>query len=236
MRVLQPRQIAFRVGGVPEVKPDDAVAADRLFESARREDPRLFDGPVVLVTASLEDDLADPLVLSWSAGRYRCLALRTLGYCISTLFVTALIPTMEGGVLVGRAAPHTAKAGLWQLPGGSVTPPPPGRPLDLSYLAAEASRELLEETSIELKPETFSLRAVSQGDHHNIGVCFSAAETDSADGSAIEPFISSQTDSEFSEVASVRTPAGAIRLGHSVDYLPHYLNLWRLGSPRCCAW
>jgi len=67
--------------------------------------------------------------------------------------------------LRSKKIPASPKAGLWQLPGGSVTPPPPGRALDLSYLAAEASRELLEETGIELKPQTLSLWAVSQGDH-----------------------------------------------------------------------
>jgi len=229
--VVQPRQLRLQVGDGPKVLPEDAVAADRLFESAKQENPRIFDGPVVLVTASSQDGLADPLMLSWSAGSYRSLALRRLGHRISTLFVTALITTKDGGVLVGRAAPHTAKAGLWQLPGGSVTPPPPGRALDLSYLAAEASRELLEETGIELKPQTLSLWAVSQGDHQNIGVCFRAAETDWVDVSVVELFIRLQIDAEFSEVASVRTAAGAAELGHGVDYLPQYLNLRRPGRP-----
>jgi len=61
--VVQPRQLRLQVGDGPKVLPEDAVAADRLFESAKQENPRIFDGPVVLVTASSQDGLADPLML-----------------------------------------------------------------------------------------------------------------------------------------------------------------------------
>lgn len=95
----------------------------------------------------------------------------------------------------------------------------------MAYLAAEASRELLEETGIHREPDTLALWAVSEGTHQNIGVCFRAVETGAVDVTAVRRFIGAQSDAEFSEVATVRTAAEAAKLGEGVDYLPHCLDL-----------
>jgi len=42
--VVQPRQLRLQVGDGPKVLPEDAVAADRLFESAKQENPRISKG------------------------------------------------------------------------------------------------------------------------------------------------------------------------------------------------
>ena len=226
----QPSDLWFERGDGPQVTHEETQAASRLFDAATPRNPGLFDGPLVLVDRCSFDVVSTRMVVWWSPSTYRALALRRFGYRISTLFVTVLVPTPGGTVLVGRAAPLTAKAGLWQFPGGSVTPPPSGTPLDIDHLATEASRELLEETGLWREPRSLSLWAVCRGDHHNVGVCFRAADMDVHELADVRDVVRTCNEPEFDKLAVVGTPTELAALGSSVDYVESCLRLYRSES------
>lgn len=226
----QPSDLQFERRDGPRVPHEEAQAADRLFDAARRRNPGLFDGPLVLVDRCSFEAVSSRMVVWWSPSTYRSLALRSFGYRISTLFVTVLVPTPGGAVLVGRAGPLTAKAGLWQFPGGSVTPPPTGTPVDVDHLAAEASRELLEETGLWRDPRSLSLWAVCRGDHDNVGVCFRAADMDVRQLADVRDFVRTRDEPELDQLAVVGTDAELAELGRSVDYVDPCLRLYRSES------
>ncbi len=228
--VGQPSELQFERGDGPRVAHEEAQAADRLFDAATRRNPGLFDGPLVLVERCSLEAISSRMVVWWSPSTYRTLALRRFGHRISTLFVTVLVPTFGGKVLVGRAGPLTAKAGLWQFPGGSVTPPPTGAPLDIDHLATEASRELLEETGLWREPRTLKLWAVCRGDHHNVGMCFRAADMDVRELADVRDFVTNCDEPEFDQLAAVRTGTELAALGRSVDYVEPCLRLYRSES------
>ena len=228
--VGQPSELQFERGDGPRVAHEEAQAADRLFDAATRRNPGLFDGPLVLVERCSLEAISSRMVVWWSPSTYRTLAQRPFGHRISTLFGTGLVPTFGGKVLVGRAGPLTAKAGLWQFPGGSVTPPPTGAPLDIDHLATEASRELLEETGLWREPRTLKLWAVCRGDHHNVGMCFRAADMDVRELADVRDFVTNCDEPEFDQLAAVRTGTELAALGRSVDYVEPCLRLYRSES------
>jgi 8-oxo-dGTP pyrophosphatase MutT (NUDIX family) len=151
------------------------------------------------------------------------------------LFVTVLLPTCNGGVLVARAAQGTAKAGLWQLPGGSVLPPDDTSKLDIAHLAIEASRELFEETGIRRQADGLQLWAVSQGEHGNVGVCFRAHPADANESERARDYIKSDEDSELQELAVVGSLSDLDGIASSaVDYVIPCVSLF-VGSPHRLA-
>lgn len=158
------------------ITPDQRVAMNAVWDAATRENPNLFDGPVVVCTA-VEQHPPAALRISWARATYRIHALRRVPGATSwhpSLFVTALQPTPEGSLLVGQMSSSTAAPRRWQLPGGSVEPPPDHEILDLDWLQRQASRELEEETGVEVQPAELGLWTVTRGHDGNIGVHFLA--------------------------------------------------------------
>lgn len=207
----------------PVISAADASEVDQLFRSARGRNPALFDGPIALAR-DVQPARAGGLEIFWYPATYRALALRRLGYQISSLFVVVLLPTIEGGVVLARAAKGTAKEGLWQLPGGSVEPPRhDSEGLDVAYLAAEASRELAEETGIYRPAASLRLWAVSRGEHGNVGVSFVVAPVDSPAIDAARHHIARASLRELDSVIMVGDVADLESLeGNCADYVaPH---------------
>ncbi|MEU1800390.1 NUDIX domain-containing protein [Streptomyces sp. NPDC019937] len=159
----------------PPLPPRDAEARDRVWDMAVRANPALFDGPVV-ACGGLEWTDLHVLRLSWVRVTYRHYALRRVpgATALPSLFVNVVQPTDDGRVLAARMSPSTAAPGRWQLPGGSVEPPPDGAVLDTSALAGQAARELTEELGIGAAFEDLQPWVVTRGENGSIGLTYLA--------------------------------------------------------------
>ncbi|MFJ8076172.1 NUDIX hydrolase [Streptomyces sp. NPDC096176] len=159
----------------PPVPSRDAEARDRVWDMAVRANPALFDGPVV-ACGGLEWTGPRVLRLSWVRVTYRHYALRRVpgAAALPSLFVNVVQPTDDGRVLAARMSPSTAAPGRWQLPGGSVEPPPDGTVLDEPALAGQAARELLEELGNGVPPEDLKLWIVTRGGNGSVGLTYRA--------------------------------------------------------------
>ncbi|MFJ9729695.1 NUDIX hydrolase [Streptomyces sp. NPDC101209] len=159
----------------PQLPAEHRAARDRIWDELADANTALFDGPVVVCT-SLTRPHPHELHLGWARVTYRNFALRHVpgATALPSLFVDVLQPTDDGKLLIARMSTATAHPGRWHLPGGSVEQPDPGRPLDIASLRGNAARELLEELDIDTDPDALTLRAVTRGNHGNIGVHFAA--------------------------------------------------------------
>ncbi|MEU6483120.1 NUDIX hydrolase [Streptomyces sp. NPDC046887] len=210
----------------PPLTPQDAAARDRVWETAVRANPSLFDGPVV-ACGGLRWAGPRALRLSWVRVTYRHYALRRVpgASALSSLFVNVVQPTPDGRVVAARMSPSTAAPGRWQLPGGSVEPPQAGRALDESALAGQAARELAEELGIVAAATDLRLWGVTRGENGSVGLTYlapalpeaalragftTAGEADRVQGRA----------PELDNVALVRSPDELAGLaGPHADYL-----------------
>ncbi|WP_431995296.1 NUDIX hydrolase [Streptomyces griseoflavus] len=158
------------------LSPEDRRAMDAAWAAAVHANPTLFDGPVAGCTA-VEREEPRVLVLNWVRATYRYYVLRRVpgaGVRLPSLFVAVAQPSTDGRLLVGRMAPWTTSPGRWQLPGGSVEPPPEGELLDQDVLRRHAARELAEETGIDLPDDRLTLWQVTRGENGSVGVLFRA--------------------------------------------------------------
>lgn len=172
------------------------------------------------------------LVLFWARATYRYRALRRVSgtLSMSSLFVCVVQLTDDGRLLVGRMSSSKAAPGRWQLPGGSLEPPPHGEPLDLAALRSPAARELVEETGIDTPSEHLTLWLVTHGEHGNVGFLFQApvrpAQMLHQRFAALT--VSERTlgrEPELDQIAFVRSPAELAGLGNTlVDYLDPVVN------------
>ncbi|PWI11732.1 NUDIX hydrolase [Streptomyces sp. NWU339] len=160
----------------PQLSPEDRRAMDDAWDTAVRANPALFDGPVA-GCMGLEHDARDGLVLTWVRATYRFYVLRKLPGAtvrLPSLFVAVVQPVDDGRLLVGRMASWTTAPGRWQLPGGSVEPPPDGASLDLAALRHHAARELAEETGADTPADDLTPWQVTRGANGSVGVLFQA--------------------------------------------------------------
>ncbi|MEV5998997.1 NUDIX domain-containing protein [Streptomyces griseomycini] len=160
----------------PRLSPEDRQAMDDAWDAAVRANPALFDGPVVGCTG-LEREEPHGLVLTWVRATYRYYALRRVPGAtvrLPSLFVAVLQPADDGRLLVGRMASWTTSPGRWQLPGGSVEPPPDGEPLDPAALRRHAARELAEETGVDTPADALTLWRATRGANGSVGILFRA--------------------------------------------------------------
>ncbi|CAL9566508.1 hypothetical protein SUDANB15_04714 [Streptomyces sp. enrichment culture] len=160
----------------PRLSPEERRAMDDAWDAAVRANPALFDGPVAGCTG-LEREEPRGLVLTWVRATYRFYTLRRVPGStvrLPSLFVAVAQPADDGRLLVGRMAPWTTAPGRWQLPGGSVEPPPDGEPLDLPALRRHAARELTEETGSDTPAADLTLWQVTRGGNGSVGVLFQA--------------------------------------------------------------
>ncbi|MEW2242190.1 NUDIX domain-containing protein [Streptomyces sp. NPDC026666] len=228
MELFEVRDLRLEETAPPVLSAADRADRDRVWEEAVRHNPTLFDGPVVAVTG-LTREGPYGLRVSWTRTTYRHHALRRVRGATSwlpALFVSVVQPSTDGTVLVGRMASWTATPGRWQLPGGSVEPPPDGEDLDLTAVRGEAARELREETGITAPPESLSLCLATRST--SIGLIFKSrplppATLHTAHNSLAESHASGPHPPEFDEIALLRTPATSLPAGGTA-YLEHVLN------------
>ncbi|KOU37661.1 NUDIX hydrolase [Streptomyces sp. WM6378] len=210
----------------PPLSPQDESARDRAWDMAVQANPTLFDGPVV-ACAGLQWTGSTTLLLSWVRVTYRHYALRRVpgATALPSLFVNVVQPIDDGRVLAVRMSSSTAAPGRWQLPGGSVEPPPGDGVLDEVALAGQAARELAEELGIEAAPGVLRLWVVTRGENGSIGLTYLApplSETALREGfaaaSAAELALGGEP--ELDDIALVRSPAELACLsGPHADYL-----------------
>ncbi|WP_327325640.1 NUDIX hydrolase [Streptomyces sp. NBC_01210] len=211
----------------PRLSPEDRRAMDDAWDAAVLANPALFDGPVAACTG-LKREGPQSLALTWVRASYRLYALRGVpgaSVRLPSLFVAVAQPADDGRLLLGRMSPWTTSPGRWQLPGGSVDPPPDREPLDLAALRRHAARELAEETGIGTPSDDLTLWQVTRGANGSVGVLFQApphpvswlheryAALTSCERARCR-------DPELDRIALVRSPADLAGLtGPHVDYL-----------------
>jgi ADP-ribose pyrophosphatase YjhB (NUDIX family) len=221
--VLDAADVRFDEMPGPVLPPEMLSAIDDAWEVAVREDPFLFDGPVVLCrdvhrgVASLE--------VGWSRATYRYRAVRTIpgAPALSSVFVCVVQPTTDGRLLVGRMSATTATPGVQQFPGGNLEPARRGETLTLDALRRHAATELAEETGVQAGPADLDLWAVVRRANLNLGFFFMApALPEQVIRRGHEAVVRSESESEpeFDDISFVATPEELARLGaRSVDYL-----------------
>ncbi|MER8062765.1 MULTISPECIES: NUDIX hydrolase [unclassified Streptomyces] len=158
---------------------------------------------------------------------YRHYALRRVpgASALPSLFVNVVQPTTEGRVLAARMSPSTAAPGRWQLPGGSVEPPPIGEALDEAGLAGQAARELAEELGLTTPASALKLWAVTRGENGSVGVTYHApALTETAVRAAFAAVTADERaqgrEPELDDIALIRSPQELLGLpGPHADYL-----------------
>jgi 8-oxo-dGTP pyrophosphatase MutT (NUDIX family) len=223
----------------PLLSPEDRAAMDRVWDAATRDNPSLFDGPVVACTG-VEPDGPRSLILSWARVTYRYYALRQVpgAVALPSLFVTVVQPTQDGGLLAGRASSATAVPGRWTLPGGSVEPPDGAGTLDIAALRRHAAREQVEETGVDTACEDLTLWLVTRGVNGNIGVHFRAPSRPRSQLRDRFAQLVSQERAlgrvpELDQIAFIRTPAALAHLpGLHADHLEPIVTAWHAaGSP-----
>ncbi|AOP48082.1 NUDIX hydrolase [Streptomyces lydicus] len=225
--LLAVRRLRLVEAAAPPVPPEEQRAMHRAWDEAVHANPSLFDGPVA-ACAGLAPEGHHGFVVTWVRTTYRRHALRRVPgatACLPSLFVSVLQPTDDGRVLVGRMSSSTAAPGRWQLPGGSVEPPPAGEPLDVAALGRHAARELAEETGVELPAEDLTLWCLTRAENGTIGVQFLApARPASLLGERFTVLLSDGTargnDPELDRMALICSQADVTALGGTqVDYL-----------------
>ncbi|MCC0097670.1 NUDIX hydrolase [Streptomyces flavotricini] len=210
----------------PPLSPSDKAARDRVWNMAVQANPVLFDGPVVACSEMASTD-AHVLRLSWVRVTYRHYALRRVpgATALPSLFVNVVQPTDDGRVLVARMSALTAAPGRWQLPGGSVEPPPTGERLEEPGLAGQAARELAEELGLDAGAEALRLWAVTRGENGSVGLTYLApalaeAALRAAFAAATAAEHARGREPELDDIALVSSPKELAGLtGPHADYL-----------------
>ncbi|MGW1528067.1 NUDIX hydrolase [Streptomyces sp. NPDC002159] len=237
--LLDVRSIRFVETAAPWLSCEEQAALDRVWEDAVQANPNLFDGPVA-ACAGLEREDPHGLVITWARTTYRHYALRRVNGTarrLPALFVSALQPTEDGRLMVGRMSPATAAPGRWQLPGGSLEPPVGDGPLDLAALRGHAARELVEETGVDTPAEDLALWRVTLGAGGNVGALFTAPSRPvSLLHDRFQALVASEKalgrEPELDRFALVRSPADLARLaGPHVDYLEPVVRLYTAATP-----
>ncbi|GAB6897665.1 NUDIX hydrolase [Kineosporia succinea] len=225
---------------VPALAPhQEAALAERWGEGVHA-NPLMFDGPVVTVLGA-EPDGRGGLLVRWARATYRRHLLREMPEVTTPafLFVATAQPT-PAGVVVGRTAAWTSTgAGRWVIPGGTVEPPEPGRPLHEELIRQHAARELGEETGVEVPAPDLTRWAVLWAPNGNLGVCFGAPprpepEVRERFAALLADAVQRREEPELSAIDFVSTPADLARLdGTPAVALPALLE--RYASTRAGA-
>jgi 8-oxo-dGTP pyrophosphatase MutT (NUDIX family) len=221
----------------PCLSPADEAARDRVWEEAVQANPALFDGPAV-ACAGLQRPGPGVLHLDWVRVTYRHYALRRVpgATALPSLFVNVLQPTVDGRVLAARMSPSTAAPGRWQLPGGSVEPPPGGGRLEEPWLAGQAARELAEELGLHAGAEVLRLWAATRGENGSVGLTYLApARPEPAVRAAFDTAAAAERaqgrEPELDRIAFVRSPRELAGLtGLHADYLEPLVRRFADGS------
>ncbi|MBV9013161.1 MAG: hypothetical protein JO272_14130 [Pseudonocardiales bacterium] len=147
-----------------------------------------------------------------------------------TLFVSIIVPTTDGELILGRMSQQTSAPSVIQLPGGGVSVGPDQTQISHSDLTAVAVQETSEELGITLDPAGLRTRGViKRHSPPDIGVVFSteprARDSIQAAFAALRlRDLLAGIVSEFDELFAVspRTDLRSLsgRGDHVIDYLP----------------
>lgn len=237
MKLFDVRALHLVETAAPTLTAAQRAARDTAWNDAVRANPLLFDGPVVTCTGlrRADDGVA---TLSWARVKYRNFAVgRADGMqTLPSVFVAVVLPTEDGGVLVGRTSSMSASPGRLQLPGGSVEPPEGTHYLNAESCAQNAGRELAEEVGLVLPLSRLTLWALAQGEHGNVGILFRAPRLPEAViRQRFELLMQDESAAgrvpEFCEISFPGSPADLTDIGGSVaDHVGPVLERW---STRC---
>lgn len=194
--ILPESAASLRFEIVGELKPEGHVAAaiGHMWEELRRENPRLFDGPILLADG-LADGLADCHALLHDRliarrSTYRVLATAAhVGMQVRALGVQALVTGVDDRkvehVLMGRRGSQTrVYQGLWEnAPSGTIVPPPPGEKfIDWPHFSRALMDEGLEELGLNLSASNMGWMAlVDDGIAQSLDVVLSVLMHDPID-------------------------------------------------------
>jgi 8-oxo-dGTP pyrophosphatase MutT (NUDIX family) len=233
VRLFDVADVRFDEVAGPALSDDILGAIDSSWRESVRENPAVFDGPVVLC-ADLRQ-LSHGLEISWSRATYRYRAVRQISGApaLSSIFVCVLQPASDGRLLVGQMSESTSSPGLVQLPGGNLEPPPPGEELTIETLRRHASTELVEETGIRAYPDELTLWVVARTSNGNVGFFFLAPTLPAEfifeqHASVVTTDRQQGREPEFADVALIRDADDLDRLNsRSADYLRPLLDRFR---------
>ncbi len=224
------------VRGEPIPVPDAqeaAVAAS--WRTALERNPSLFNGPLVSpLSACVSDGVC---AVRWHHSDFAHYLFSRQNRdlpsvaAVGALFVSVVVPTMDGGLVVGRMSRQTSAPGVIQLPGGGVSIDPDQTEISQRDLTATAIQEASEELGITLDPAGLRISGVIQRQSPpDIGVVFS---TEPRSWDAVQAAFAALRARElqagvlpeFDELLAVSrgtdlTSTPAARGGHIIDYLP----------------
>lgn len=227
------RDVVFTEVPGPALSREIVAAVDSAWNAAVRDNPTLFDGPVVLCTALRE--LGSCLGVEWSRATYRYRTVRQISGApaLSSVFVCVVQPTTDGRLLVGRMSTSTSRPGKVQFPGGNLEPAPADAKLTIGALQLHAAVELAEETGIEADPDDLTLWVVARTSDSNVGFFFLAPSLPAAyilecHASIVAAAQSAGLDPEFEVIALVAAFADLASLkGEAADYSRPLLDRFR---------
>ncbi|MBT0773978.1 NUDIX hydrolase [Kineosporia sp. J2-2] len=175
IRFWHAHTVTFTETPSPVLEPRHEMAMNMLWQQWTADNPLVFDGPVSAVS-TVSAPGPDRIDIAWYRSTYRRQTLRRVPGAtpLVTLFVAVAQPT-PAGLLLGRTAAWTGTGHeQWVLPGGTVEPPAPGRPLTEHLLREHAARELAEETGIHADPARLTRWALARNPNGNVGFFFRA--------------------------------------------------------------
>jgi 8-oxo-dGTP pyrophosphatase MutT (NUDIX family) len=227
------KDVRFDEVAGPALSDDVLGAIDSTWRETVRQNPAMFDGPVVLCSDLRQ--LSHGLEVSWCRATYRYRAVRQIpgAPALSSVFVCVLQPTSDGRLLIGQMSASTSSPGLIQLPGGNLEPSPPAEELTIESVRRHASTELVEETGVVADPDDLSLWVAARTSNGNVGFFFLAPSLPAL--VILERYASMVAadrregrEPEFADVALVRDADDLDRMNsRSADYLRPLLDRFR---------
>lgn len=211
--ILEVAALDFDLRAEPWAFEHDPRVAEE-WARARTEQPALYDGRALLLARRRIERRPDgSLRLSGSffeTSYAAMLAWKRLGYpdaAVENAFAMAALQSIDGALILGEMAPHTANAGRIYFPAG--TPDPTDVFDGRVDFEASARRELAEETGLDANEADVAPGWTLVFDPPRIACMkrMTLAETAEATKARIEAFLARDPQAEFTRVHIVRTMA-----------------------------
>lgn len=198
--------------------------------------PDLFNGPIVCpVDAQVVDGACTIRWYHSDYAHYSYSRNSSASYWnwapVGSLFVSVVFPTHDGGLVVGRMAPHTSAPGVVQLPGGGVSISADRTEISQHDVMTTAIEEADEEMGLSLDAKELRICGLIERRHPpDIGIVVATPpvswhEIERAFSARREQECRAGIRSEFETVTVVRRDANlgqgvALGGGTPIDYLP----------------